>query len=116
MTKSAPGDPQARNSVKAPLIFSAILAAVAGIATMIFSTGGGARDLRWDLGFTAAGIVFIVSLVFSAMLLMTEKPNDEYLSEGSGINRSSAKIPGGAGSVGRDGKPVKRPESNNPEK
>lgn len=116
MTKSAPGDSQARSSVKAPLIFSAVLAVVAGIATMIFATGGGAKELRWDLGFTAAGIAFIVSLVFSAMLMMTEKPNEESLGQGTGINRSSAKIPGGAGSIGRDGKPAKRHEPKRPEK
>lgn len=111
MTKSAPGALQERNSVKAPLIFSAVLAAVAGIATMIFATGGGTRQLRWDLGLTAAGIAFIVSLVFSAMLLMSEKPNDEHLGKGTGINRSSRKIPGGAGNIGRDGKPVKGPDA-----
>lgn len=100
MANSSSGGPQKRNSVKAPLIFSAVLAVIAGIATMIFATGGGEKELRVDLGFTAAGIAFIASVLICSLLLMTEKPNPDHLSEGSGVNRSSAKIPGGAGSVG----------------
>ena len=103
MANSSSGGPQKRNSVKAPLIFSAVLAVVAGIATMIFATGGADKELRLDLAFTAAGIAFIVSLLVCSLLLMTEKPNPDHLSEGSGVNRSSAKIPGGAGSVGGPG-------------
>jgi len=100
VAKSQPGGPQKRNSVKAPLVFSAVLAVIAGITTMIFATGGATKELRLDLGLTAAGIAFIASLLISSLLLMTEKPNPEHLSEGSGIHRASAKIPGGAGSVG----------------
>ena len=100
MAKSQPGGTQKRNSVKAPLVFSTVLAVIAGIFTMIFATGGATKDLRFDLGLTAAGIAFIASLLISSLLLMTEKPNPDHLSEGSGVNRSSAKIPGGAGSVG----------------
>ena len=101
MAKSSTGGPQRRNSVTAPLIFSAVLAVVAGVCTMIFATGGAEKELRVDLGLTAMGIAFIASLLISSLLLMTEKPNPDYLSEGSGIHRSSAKIPGGAGSVGK---------------
>lgn len=101
MANTSSGDPQQRNSVKAPLIFSAVLAVIAGIATMIFATGGAEKELRWDLGLTAVGIAFIASLLVSSLLLMTEKPNPDHLSEGSGVHRSSASIPGGAGSVGR---------------
>jgi hypothetical protein len=105
VSQSAPGTPQPRdqprgqrqNSVKVPLIFSAVLAGVAGMATMIFATGGGTRELRVDLGLTAAGIVFIVSLVFSAMLMMTAKPNPEDLGKGSGVNRSSKDRRNGTG-------------------
>lgn len=100
MAKSQPGGTQKRNSVKAPLVFSAVLAVIAGITTMIFATGGATKELRLDLGLTAAGIAFIASLLISSLLLMTEKPNPDHLSEGSGVNRTSAKIPGGAGSVG----------------
>lgn len=100
MAKSQPGGTQKRNSVKAPLVFSAVLAVIAGVCTMIFATGGATKELRLDLGLTAAGIAFIASLLISSLLLMTEKPNPEHLSEGSGVHRASAKIPGGAGSVG----------------
>ncbi|GAB3528292.1 hypothetical protein [Arthrobacter monumenti] len=87
---------RSRTSVKAPLIFSAVLAVIAGIAVTIFSTGGSTQAPRVDLGITAAGIVFIVALVVAAMLSMSEKPNDQELGQGSGINLSSSKIPGGA--------------------
>ncbi|MBD7994799.1 hypothetical protein H9639_05750 [Arthrobacter sp. Sa2CUA1] len=89
--------------MKAPLVFSAVLAVIAGIATMIFATGGATKELRVDLGLTAAGIAFIASLLISSLLLMTEKPNPDHIGEGSGVHRASAKIPGGAGSVGAPG-------------
>ncbi|KPN16488.1 hypothetical protein AO716_16680 [Arthrobacter sp. Edens01] len=108
VAKSQPGGTQKRNSVKAPLVFSAVLAVIAGITTMIFATGGATKELRLDLGLTAAGIAFIASLLISSLLLMTEKPNPDHLSEGSGVNRASAKIPGGAGSVGA---PARRQET-----
>ena len=109
MANSSSGGPQKRNSVKAPLIFSAVLAVIAGIATMIFATGGGEKELRVDLAFTAAGIAFIASVLICSLLLMTEKPNPDHLSEGSGIHRSSAQIPGGAGSVGGSGRGAAAP-------
>ncbi|MBG6225302.1 hypothetical protein IWX63_001874 [Arthrobacter sp. CAN_A2] len=94
MAKRQPGKPtqgRFRHGIKAPLVFSAVLAVVAGVATSIFATGGGTKVLRIDLGLTAAGIAFIVSLVICAMLMMAETPNAEHLSKGSGVNRSSAK-------------------------
>ena len=94
MAKRQPGKPtqgRFRHGIKAPLVFSAVLAVVAGVATSIFATGGGTKELRVDLGLTAAGIAFIASLVICAMLMMAETPNPEHLSEGSGVNRSSAK-------------------------
>jgi hypothetical protein len=91
--------------VKGPLIFSAVLAAIAGAATMVFATGGGTRELRIDLGLTAAGIAFIASLVISALLLMTEKPNAEHLGKGTGVNRSSAKMKRGAANLDEHGNP-----------
>lgn len=103
MANSSSGGPQKRNSVKAPLIFSAVLALIAGVATMIFATGGADKELRLDLALIAAGIAFIASLLICSLLLMTEKPNPDHLSEGSGVHRSAAKIPGGAGSVGGHG-------------
>lgn len=117
MAKRQPGKPtqgRFRYGIKAPLAFSAVLAVVAGVATSIFATGGGSRELRVDLGLTAAGIAFIVSLVISAMLIMAETPNAEHLSKGSGINRSSAKPdrkgPGTqAAPPSRDGRPDDEP-------
>ncbi|WP_316245905.1 hypothetical protein [Arthrobacter echini] len=94
MAKRQPGKPtqgRFRYGIKAPLVFSAALAVVAGVATAIFATGGGTQVLRVDLGLTAAGIAFIVSLVICAMLMMAETPNAEHLSQGSGVNRSSAR-------------------------
>ncbi|GAA3292586.1 hypothetical protein ACFFON_01545 [Arthrobacter citreus] len=111
MANSSSGGPQKRNSVKAPLIFSAVLALIAGVATMIFATGGADKELRLDLALIAAGIAFIASLLICSLLLMTEKPNPDHLSEGSGVNRSSAKIPGGAGSVGGN---TAAPQANTP--
>lgn len=114
MSRSSPNTPQPgkeTRGIKGPLIFSAILAAVAGGATMVFATGGGTRELRVDLGVTAAGIAFIASLVICAMLMMTAKPNDDHLGKGTGINRSSAKIPGGAGQADRHGAAHKREQS-----
>lgn len=94
MAKHQPGKPtqgRYRHGIKAPLVFSAVLAVVAGVATSIFATGGGSKVLRVDLGLTAAGIAFIASLVICAMLMMAETPNPDHLSQGSGINRSSAR-------------------------
>lgn len=94
MANRQPGKPtqgRFRHGIKAPLVFSAVLAVVAGVATAIFATGGGSRELRVDLGLTAAGIAFIASLVICAMLMMAETPNAEHLSKGSGINRSTAR-------------------------
>ena len=101
MANSSSGGPRKRNSVKAPLIFSAVLAIIAGVATLIFATGGANKEVRFDLAFIAAGIAFIASVLICSLLLMTEKPNPEHLSEGSGVHRRSAGIPGGAGSIGR---------------
>ncbi len=94
MARSQAGNPQRKalhRGVKGPLIFSAVLAVVAGVSTTIFATGGGTRELRLDLGFIAAGIAFIVCLVISAILLMAEKPNAEHLGKGSGVHRSSSR-------------------------
>lgn len=81
-----------RADVKGPLILSAVLAAVAFAGVAIFASGGTENTLRLDLAFTAAGIVFIVALVVSATLMIVEKPNDPHLGEGTGVNRSSAKL------------------------
>jgi hypothetical protein len=88
--KGSRGGPRA--DVKGPLILSAVLAAVAFGAVAIFASGGTDSGLRLDLAFVAAGIAFIVTLVVSATLMIVEKPNDPYLGQGTGVNRSSAKL------------------------
>jgi hypothetical protein len=105
VARKTPRARRSRTSVKAPLMFSAVLALVAGATVTIFSSGGSASAPRVDLGLVAAGVVFIASLVVAAMLMMSEKPNDESLGQGSGINLRSSKIPGGAqnANLSRDG-------------
>jgi hypothetical protein len=88
-----------RDAVKFPLMFAVIAGLVAGVVATIGSTGGSDHPWRLDIGAIAFGVAFIVSLVVAAMLQMVEKPNDPELSQGSGINRRSADIPGGAASV-----------------
>ncbi|AUI50372.1 hypothetical protein [Arthrobacter crystallopoietes] len=112
MGNNASGEPNGpRMSVKGPLIFSAVLGVIAGFCTMIFSTGGAENQLRWDLGVTAAGVAFIASLLVVAVLTMAGKDNPDHLSQGSGVNRSSAKIPGGAGSVGGPKRAPREPQA-----
>ncbi len=81
-----------RADVKGPLILSAVLAAVTFGGVALLASGGTENGPRLDLAFTAAGIVFIVALVFSATLMIVEKPNDPHLGQGTGVNRSSAKL------------------------
>jgi hypothetical protein len=83
-----PGNP--RTSVKAPLLFSLILGLVAGVVTLVVSSGGSSHHARWDLGGIAFGAAFIVCLVVAAMLSMSYKENPEHLSQGSGVNRRSS--------------------------
>ena len=85
-----PQNPKSGNSIKFPLGFSGALAAVAGLVTLVVSAGGTVHGLRWDLAAIAFGIVFVVSLLLSSLLVMGHKENEEYLSEGSGVNRRSA--------------------------
>jgi hypothetical protein len=90
-----------RTSVKAPLVFSAVMALVAGAVVLMVSTGGTRHIPRWDLAAIAFGVAFIVCLVVAAMLSMSYKENDEQLGKGSGIHRSSAPRPP-HGRTGRD--------------
>ena len=78
-----------RTSVKGPLMFSAFWAVLAFFAVLIFASGGTAKEPRFDLAFTGAGIAFIATLVLAAMLSMSYKDNAEHLGKGSGINLSS---------------------------
>lgn len=76
-----------------PVIISAVLAAVAGTAVALFSTGGTEREFRWELGVVAACITFIVSLLIFLLLIVTARPNPEHLGEGTGIKRSFGSHP-----------------------
>ncbi len=87
-TPGTPGEP--RTSVKAPLVFSTVMALIAGVVTVVVSTGGSDKAPRWDLGAIAFGVAFIVTLVVAAMLSMSHKENAEHLGKGSGINLSSS--------------------------
>ena len=88
-----------RDAVTFPLVFAALAGLVAGFVTMLSTQGGSANPVHWNLGLIAFGVAFIVTLVVAAMLQMVEKPNDPELGQGSGVNRRSADIPGGAASV-----------------
>lgn len=92
MANQEPGAPRRlRTSVKGPLMFSAFWGVLAFFAVLIFASGGSAREPRFDLAFTGAGIAFIVSLVIAAMLSMSYKENADHLGKGSGVNLSSRK-------------------------
>lgn len=86
-TPDAPKKP--RTSVKGPLVFALILGLVAGLVSVVVSSGGSSHQPRWDLGAAAFGIAFIVSLVVAAMLSMSYKENADHLGQGSGINLRS---------------------------
>ncbi|GAB3192974.1 hypothetical protein [Nesterenkonia suensis] len=79
-------------SVKAPLIFSAVLASVAGFVTMISASGGTDNPARVDLALIAFGIVFIVSLLVVSMLQLASRENPEDLDAGAGVNRNSEEL------------------------
>jgi hypothetical protein len=81
-----------KDTVKAPLIFSAILGLVGGMVAAITASGGTSNPLRVDIGLIAFGVFFVVSLVVVAMLQLAARENPEHLSQGSGVNRSSAEM------------------------
>lgn len=90
MGSEEPQNPKSANSIKLPLGFSAALAVIAGILTLVFSSGGTQYGLRWDLGGIAFGIAFVAALLISSLLVMGHKENDASLSEGSGVYRKSS--------------------------
>lgn len=89
-------------TVKAPLIFSFALAAVAGFVSLIVSSGGSDNprvehdsagvDNPINLSLLAFGIVFIVSLLLVSMLQLASRENPEELSQGGGVNRNSEEL------------------------
>ncbi len=80
------------STIKAPLIFSLVLALVAFSVVSITSAGGSADGWRLDLGLIAFGITFATSLVLVSMMSMAAKDNPSSISEGSGINRRSEDV------------------------
>ena len=90
MGSEEPQKPQSANSIKLPLSFSAALAAIAGVLTLIFASGGTQYGLRWDLAGIACGIAFVAALLISSLLVMGHKENDPSLSAGSGVYRKSS--------------------------
>lgn len=87
-----PQNPNSGNSIKFPLGFSAALASVAALVTLVVSAGGTQHGLRWDLAGIAFGIAFVATLLIASLLVMGHKENDPHLSEGSGVNRRSSDI------------------------
>lgn len=92
------GDPGQNNNkrnwkqtIKVPLLFSLTLGLIAGVVSMVASTGGSEHPLRIDIGLTMFGIAFIGSLLLLSLLIMASKENPEDLGKGSGINRVSAR-------------------------
>lgn len=78
-----------RVGIKGPLLFSAVLGAIAFVVVLFAASGGTDHGLRYDLAFAAFGIAFIVCLVFAAMLSMSYKDNAEHLGRGDGVNLRS---------------------------
>lgn len=81
-----------KTDIKGPLVISAVLAVVAFVIVSVVAAGGSDNAARVGLGLIAAGITFIASVVVCATLMLLEKPNAEELGQGTGVNRSSAKI------------------------
>lgn len=90
MGSEQPQNPNSGNSIRFPLSFSFAMGAVAGIVTLVVSAGGTENGLRWDLGGIAFGVAFITTLLIASLLVMGHKENDDYLSEGLGVNRKSS--------------------------
>lgn len=78
--------------IKGPLIIAVVLAVVAFFGVLVFATGGTGNPPQFRLALSVAGAVFVVVLVVCATLIIVEKPNDEELGEGTGINRRSADL------------------------
>ena len=81
-----------KTDIKGPLVISAVLAVVAFVIVSVVAAGGSDNAARVGLGLIAAGITFIASVVVCATLMLLEKPNAEELGQGTGVNRSSARI------------------------
>lgn len=89
-------------TVKAPLIFSVVLGVIAGVVTLLVSSGGtdnprvehtsSGMDNPINLALLAFGIAFIASLLVVSMLQLASRDNPEHLSQGAGVNRRSEEL------------------------
>ncbi|APF41855.1 hypothetical protein BHE16_08705 [Neomicrococcus aestuarii] len=73
------------------MLFSLVLALIAGVVSTIAATGGSENALRFDIGLIMFGIAFIASLLLISLLIMAAKDNPEDLGTGAGVNRVSAR-------------------------
>lgn len=81
-----------KTDIKGPLVISAVLAVVAFVVVSVAAAGGTDNAARAGLGLIAAGIAFIASVIVCSTLMLLDKPNDPELGQGTGVNRSSAKL------------------------
>jgi hypothetical protein len=78
--------------IKGPLIIAAVLGVIAFAGVAVFGAGGTDHQAPLRLALSAGGGVFVVTLVVCATLIIAEKPNDEELGQGTGVNRRSADL------------------------
>ncbi|WP_309081518.1 hypothetical protein [Zhihengliuella sp.] len=78
-----------QQGIKAPLVFSLVMALIAGVVATFAAAGGTENGLRIDIGLIAFGVAFIVSLVVISLMIMAGRENDSDFGTGSGVNRSS---------------------------
>ena len=78
--------------IKGPLIIAAVLGVIAFAGVAIFGAGGTDHQAPLRLALSVGGGVFVVTLVVCATLIIAEKPNDEELGQGTGVNRRSADL------------------------
>ncbi|ASN37756.1 MAG: hypothetical protein ABWX63_06040 [Paeniglutamicibacter terrestris] len=78
-----------KQSIKAPLSFSLVMAIIAGVIATIAGTGGTDNPWRLDIGLVAFGVTFVACLLVISVMTMAGKENPEDLGTGSGVNKSS---------------------------
>lgn len=78
-----------KQGIRPALILSLVLGVVAAVVATFAASGGTAKGLDLRMGAIAFLIAFIAGLVVISLLMMVSKENADYLSEGSGVNRSS---------------------------
>lgn len=81
-----------RTDIKGPLIISAVLGIIAFVVVSVVAAGGTDNAARFGLGLIGGGVAFIASVIVCSTLMLLEKPNAPELGQGTGVNRSSAKL------------------------